>query len=268
MTIRQQHGPVAFYGFRRPFARRTLRVGVFAVDGLLVDTGPRTACGDVAEIVERENIRQVVVTHHHEDHSGNAALVARASGAPPMAHESAIEQLARPSPLRWYRRLAWGSPEPCEAIPVGDEIRTDRFRFRVIPTPGHAPDHISLYEAEQRWLFTGDLFVDARRRVLFVEEDVTHTLASLRRLMELPDCAMFCQHVGHRASHQKHLGQRLDYLLGMRNQAVILFEEGCNPREITRELHLRHRFCRWISRGELSGRNLVVGLLRDAGKVT
>ncbi len=44
-------------------------------------------------------------------------------------------------------------------------------------------------------------------------------------------------------------------------------EEGCSIREITARLGIRDRAWHLLSGGEWSGRNLVRGLLRHAGKI-
>ena len=40
-------------------------------------------------------------------------------------------------------------PGPSRGQPIGEWVETDRYRFQVIHTPGHSPDHICLFEPEQ-----------------------------------------------------------------------------------------------------------------------
>ena len=61
------------------------------------------------------------------------------------------------------------------------------------------------------------------------------------------------------------LGGKLDFLLGVQNDAVVMHEEGRTAAEITRQLKLEKPAVRLVSRGDLSARNLVEALLRDAG---
>lgn len=259
-------GNVLHYRMGRTLAGRPLlTTGVFLVDGLLVDTGPSHCAREVESILDRHAIDQVVLTHHHEDHAGNAALVARRLDVDPLAHPAARPLMRHPGRLRLYRRLVWGPVPPCTVGDVGAELETPYHTFQVIHTPGHALDHVALHEPRRRWLFSGDLFITRRPTVMSGDTDVTTLIGSLRQLLKLPDCRMFCQHSGHHESHQKALGDKLDWLLGLQERAVMHHEEGRSLRETTRALGLGKPFWRLVSRGEFSGENLVRGLLRAAG---
>ena len=85
--------------------------------------------------------------------------------------------------------------------------------------------------------------------------------------MAIPDCVMFCHHTGYHAGHQHRLGRRLDFLLGLQQKAVMHHEEGLSIAEITKKVGIRDTFLRLVSGNDYSGRNLIAGLLRDAGKI-
>lgn len=267
MMRREDFGPVRFYELTRRIAGRpVMRVGVFRVGELLIDTGPIHAHSALDAILEDGAVEQLVLTHHHEDHVGNAAEIVRRTGVTARIHPEGIPLVAHAPELPLYRRAVWGVPEPLTAAPLGDEIHTGRFRFRVIHTPGHAVDHVALHEPDQEWLFAGDLFLTDRPRFAFRYDDVGTIIASIRRLLAIPDCVLFCQHSGYHASHQHRLGRKLDTLLGLQQRAVMHLEEGRNLREIVRALGLTDGHYGWVSRGELSAANLVAGLLKAAGK--
>src|SRR5439155_257407 len=95
-----------------------------------------------------------------------------------------------------YRRVAWGARQPAPAAPLGDDVATPRFRFRVVHTPGHAVDHVALFEPERGWLFSGDLYLAPRLRYLRADEDVYAMMDSLRRVLALGPQVLFCQHRG------------------------------------------------------------------------
>jgi glyoxylase-like metal-dependent hydrolase (beta-lactamase superfamily II) len=162
-----------------------------------------------------------------------------------------------------YRRVVWGVPEACEANEIPDEIRTPEYRFEVIHTPGHAHDHVALWEPEQQWLFTGDLYVISRPKVFGRSQVIGALIESLRRLMCLPDCTLFCNHRGILPSHQSRIGAKLDYLLWLQERVLIEHEEGRTVREITRHLKLGNRTWKLVSRGQYSGENLVRALLQN-----
>jgi len=266
MLRSSEHGPVRYFALAKSWAGRTIMsTGVFYVDGTLIDTGPSNAQVEFARILGKVDAEQVVLTHHHEDHVGNAAFAANHLDRPPLAHSLALSFMRHPEPLPLYRRVTWGMPPPVQAEALGKTLHTREHTFEVIHTPGHAPDHVALYEPEQRWLFAGDLYISPRVAVMFPDEDASALIASLRKLMELPDCTLFCQHSGVHDSHQRGLGARLDFLLGVQNKATTMHEEGRSLAEITRALALEKPIIKLVSGGQLSARNMVAALLRDAG---
>lgn len=268
MIRSEKFGPVTYFQIPRGIpGREFIRVGIYSVGGLLIDTGPASAHKPVGALLETLDVEQVVLTHHHEDHVGNAAAAAGRSGSAPLIHPLGVDLVARAPDLPLYRKIVWGTPEPVFARPLGEFLETDRFRFRVIHTPGHAVDHVALHEPDQDWLFTGDLYLGDRIRQAFAYEDIGTMIGSLRLLLAIPDCVLFCQHSGYHAGHQHRLGRKLDFLLGLQQRAVMHHEEGCSIGEITRRLEIRDWKWRVASRGEWSGRHLVRGLLRDAGKL-
>ncbi len=142
------------------FGRAMYWTGVYVVDGLLVDSGPPNLAPEVRRLVGELGIRQCVTTHHHEDHAGNHALLSEQLHITPLVHSAGLARLAHPDPRPLlYRRLAWGVAEAAPATAVGQWLETPHFRFHVIHTPGHAPDHIVLYEPDHGWLFSGDLYL-------------------------------------------------------------------------------------------------------------
>ncbi len=266
MLVRTDHGPVSYFSLARSWAGRSIMTsGVYFVDGTLIDAGPANAQVEFAAILGRVDAEQLVLTHHHEDHTGNAVFAANHLDRPPLAHSLALPLVRNPKPLPLYRKVTWGVPSAFEAEALGKVVHTREHAFEVIHTPGHTPDHVALYEPNERWLFTGDLYISPRLGVLGRDEDVTASVASMRRLLELPDCTMFCQHSGAHPSHQRSIGAKLDFLLGIQSRATVMHDEGCSMAEIVRRLKLERPAVKWISGGEYCARNLVNGLLQDAG---
>ncbi len=260
-----EYGPVRFFSLARSVAGRYyLSAGVYFVDGLLIDTGPPNAPVEFASIMGQVDADQIVLTHHHEDHTGNAAFASRHIDRPPLAHPLTLPLVRNPGNVPLYRRVVWGTPEPFETKPLGAGLSTAQYSFQVLHTPGHAPDHIVLYEPDQRWLFGGDVFLATRLKVLRSDENITEIIQSLRTLMELPDCTLFCQHSGMHESHQDRIGKKLDFLLGLQQQVVVMHDEGRTVAEIVRELKIEKHWWKLTSRGELCARNLIEQLLRDA----
>ena len=131
------------------------------------------------------DVRGVLVTHMHFDHSGLAARVREQSGAWVAMHHADQDILSRPDyqdaelavaeQVRWLRSL--GAPEP-EArsgagtpaefaqftsiaradrlIEDGDPIDIPGWSLRAVHTPGHTPGHLCFLETRANLLFSGD----------------------------------------------------------------------------------------------------------------
>ncbi len=116
----------------------------------------------------------VVVTHAHSDHAAGAPAIAR----------------------RWPRTRFSKQPWPGEdrelaagwnAIGDGATVVTGEGRLEVLHTPGHSPDHLSLWQPETRIIFVGDLmqlgssvFIPASKG-----GNLADYLRSLRRILAL-----------------------------------------------------------------------------------
>lgn len=169
----------------------------YYVDGLLIDTGPYHVADEIDSAFASFPVQTIVNTHHHEDHIGNNRVFQEKLGlGPALAHPRAVPRILEtdywaPSLLA-YQQLAWGTPPPSRAIPIGSKVDTSRYSFQVIDTPGHSDDHITLLEPENGWLFGGDLFIKEELSTLRWDEDVNSMLESLHKLLNYSFETIFC----------------------------------------------------------------------------
>jgi glyoxylase-like metal-dependent hydrolase (beta-lactamase superfamily II) len=131
-----------------------------------------------------EQVRLVVCTHAHSDHYGQAATIVGLTGCELWLHpnhrhmiqmaqdpDAVLDrriEVARQSgvpeePLRrWAEQRRSkesgisGVVEPDHELVNGVSIDTDVGRWSVHETPGHAPSHVCLFEAQRRLLISGD----------------------------------------------------------------------------------------------------------------
>lgn len=109
---------------------------VTGAENTLVDAGAMPGIEEeIAEAVT--SLDRVVLTHQHPDHVAELEDVVAAFD--PEVH--AMDE----------HRLRSHELRPGETVPLGDED------FEVVPTPGHADDHVSLLS--EKTLFSGDVVV-------------------------------------------------------------------------------------------------------------
>ena len=163
-----------------------------AGDGIvLVDTGMHEP-GSMAHLeraleqvnLRLENVRLLLCTHAHSDHYGQAATIVERAGCELWMHPdhehmrrtledpaAALAQrldVARQSGVPEEPLRAWaearssrgsgiaGLVEPDRELVPGVTVETDLGTWSVHHTPGHAPSHVCLFQAQRRLLVSGD----------------------------------------------------------------------------------------------------------------
>lgn len=156
---------------------------------VLIDPGWNDSTIEDKIIERRADVRTIVTTHAHWDHIGGNARYVEETGAELVMHEDSLPLLHEKGGA-----AAWGiplspSPEPDRFLKPGDGLEVGSLRFEVLFTPGHAPGHISLYDAENGVVFDGDvLFRQGIGRTDLPGGDYDVLARSIREvLFKLPD---------------------------------------------------------------------------------
>ena len=267
MLCVEELGPVKKLVSARSFLGRAVyRTAAYWVDGLLIDTGCAFTAYRLDAALDRFPVEQVVNTHCHEDHIGANGLLQHRRDAVIRAHPLALPTLADPrlQPLQPYRRLFWGWPEPSKAKPIGSLVNTERFTFQVLATPGHSPDHVSLYEPDEGWLFSGDAFIGGEDRAARLDYDIYAIIKSLKLLAARPLVRLFSGSgtvrddpgaaMRHKISHLEELGQRVRHLRS----------KGYGVDAIRRQVLGAEPLITYLTLGHFRGEYLVQAYLRKA----
>lgn len=239
----------------------------YLIDGLLVDSGCAHTAGEVANYLHGHHLSQIVNTHCHEDHIGaNGLLQEYVPDLNIYAHPLALPVLENPrkkQPLHPYRRIMWGWPTPSFGQPVEDGavIETENFNFKVIYTPGHSPDHICLYEPNQGWLFTGDLYVGGRERGLRKGYRIWEIIKSLKCVASLSPSRLFPGCARIRDIPNQVLADKIEYLEEAGEKVLELHKKGMSTNRIARTLFGGPMFIELFTFGNFSRRKLVESYL-------
>ena len=141
----------------------------------VLDPGPRIEAH--LENIRAEasaEIRWILVTHTHPDHSPGARYLAEKTGA---------ELLGMAAPDGAHQDKSF---IPDRHLSDGDALQTDEFRLEAVHTPGHASNHLCYRHAEMNCLFTGDHVIDGSTVVINPPDgDMKEYLDSLRRVKSL-----------------------------------------------------------------------------------
>jgi glyoxylase-like metal-dependent hydrolase (beta-lactamase superfamily II) len=265
MTERFQHGDVEGIRVGRfPFRYNTTCI-VYRLGSTVIDTGPPNQWRVVRAFLAERAVRQVVVTHYHEDHGGNLAPIQRAFAAPVYAPRLGLAELGAGFPQRPYQHLFWGRPERVQARELPREVPLGDGRLlEAIPAPGHSADMTCYLDRQRGWLFAGDLYIAARPRLLRQDEDLRAEIASLRHVLAYDFETLFCAHRGALGSGRAVLRRKLDFLESLSQRAADLHRQGRSAREITRLLLGREGFMTFATGFHFSKRNLIAGCLDAA----
>ena len=144
----------------------------------------------ILEAVGDRSVKAIVITHRHFDHTGAAAALREATGAPVIASEIDAPGISDPTDAR------------CVACPVditlghGDVVELCGVGWKVIGTPGHTPGSMCLFVDPRATdapdaaplLISGDtLFCGCTGRTDFEGGSIDDMRHSLKRLAALPD---------------------------------------------------------------------------------
>jgi glyoxylase-like metal-dependent hydrolase (beta-lactamase superfamily II) len=173
---------------------------------VVIDPGPEDE-GHLRRVLAEatagdRRVASILLTHGHLDHSAGAARLAELSGAPVQAADPA-------------RRLG------TEGYADTDVITAAGCELRVVATPGHSADSVSLLLPADGALFTGDTVLGRGTTVIARDGNLGDYLRSLDQLRDLAEAAglrlllpghgpMLANPIGTLDYYLAHRAERLD----------------------------------------------------------
>ncbi len=207
----------------------------YYLDGLLIDSGPPHVASEVIGAVQALPIEKVVVTHQHEDHTGNCALINERLHIPVYAPPGTLQAMKNPPGIRLYRKVMWGDLPPASGKPLPAVINTCNYRLEVIETPGHSTDHVCFFEPQNKWLFSGDLYLGDQVTGFMAGENIADHLESLRKVIALKPEVLFCGLKGRLENATERLSRKYNYWWDLGVKIKTLYEQNISRKAIMRE---------------------------------
>lgn len=210
---------------------------VYQLGDTCIDTGPPREWAGLSEFLSGQKIRQVALTHHHEDHSGNGHHFQKEFGATIYSHSNNHAMLSKGLRLSPIRRATFGNVEAFTPTDLPELIETSNgHSLKPIHMPGHTDDLVCYLEPTEGWLFTGDLYVSSQLKYMTVAEDVGDWIGSLRLALSLDFDTLFCAHRAEVKNGKEVLAQKLAFFEETRERVKELNQQGYTPKKIRKRL--------------------------------
>ncbi|MBI9073880.1 MAG: MBL fold metallo-hydrolase [Desulfatibacillum sp.] len=240
----------------------------YLAGGVMIDTGPRHARKEMLQAHRLYPVKMICLTHHHEDHSGNAAAMRDLWGLQIHGHPLCVQKMAQSFPILPYQRFLFGKSEPVAMENLPERIDTRDIRLYPIYTPGHSKDHTCYFEPNRGWLFSGDAYLGDRAKYFRSDENMGEEILSLRKIMDLDFESLFCAHNPQPLNGKACIATKLAFLEDMYGKVADLRSKGMGPRGIMRKLAIKESYAtKIVCMGNISALNMVRSALEvaDAG---
>jgi glyoxylase-like metal-dependent hydrolase (beta-lactamase superfamily II)/8-oxo-dGTP pyrophosphatase MutT (NUDIX family) len=178
-----------------------------------------------ALIDEGRKVREILITHHHPDHTGGVNHLSKRLNVPVAAHRLTAERIAHSISVDRFI-------EDNELIELEGE---PGWRLRALHTPGHTRGHVCFYEEITGAIITGDLVVGIGTVVIDPPEgNMRQYLDSLSRLLALPKLAsLFPAHGPAIGYARQKLEEYVEHRAMRENKILDALRAGASaPREI------------------------------------
>lgn len=217
-------------------SRGSMDIHVFLTDGLLIDTGSQTLLEEFRPFFQSADFDKVILTHHHEDHTGGAHWIQEHRQVPLYIHPLAIDICGKDGEYPLYRKMVWGVRKAFQAKPLASTFQSRTQNWEAIHVPDHALDHVALLNHSTGTLFSGDLYVTPRPKIMLSFESVPVIMESIRKVLTYDFSEMYCSHAGYIKNGKEMLQKKLDYMENLSGKILDLYKKGLSCEEIKGKL--------------------------------
>lgn len=241
-------------------------VYTFLVDDVLIDTAQRHNRENLYKVIKDKNISKILLTHHHEDHSGNVGYLMKKLNIPAYGHQYAHDVLKNGYTISPLSTILSGTVDKANLNVIKDKdiIYTKHHQLHTIYTPGHSPDHLCFYEPNKGWLFSGDLYVADKIKYFAKFESLTTQIESLKILVKLDFDTLFCAHNPKLENGKERLISKLDFFENFAGTVKSYYYQGYKQKEIFNKMELKENYLnKYITLGGFCAENMIYSVIKD-----
>jgi glyoxylase-like metal-dependent hydrolase (beta-lactamase superfamily II) len=184
-------------------------------------------------------IRRSFLTHHHEDHSGNAAALKKELGMRIYGHPLTIDKMSGSNHIHLFQHYVWGKAQSLNMEAYPENIDTKMGAMKPIHTPGHSKDHTSYFLENAGILFSGDMYLADRIKYFRVDECVGTQIESLKKLLRLDFDMILCGHFPRITKGKERIQAKLAFMEDLYGSVISLWEKGLTEKKIFKALKLK-----------------------------
>uniref|UniRef100_A0A915A5Y8 Beta-lactamase-like protein 2 homolog n=1 Tax=Parascaris univalens TaxID=6257 RepID=A0A915A5Y8_PARUN len=149
---------------------------------VLIDTGEPNVSqyiDDLREALDENEICCIICTHWHDDHVGGVTDIIN-------------KVVGKPVPVYKFKRTDASEDESkYHYVEDGYIVKTEGATLRLLSTPGHTMEHMSIYLEEENSLFSGDCILGEGTTIF---EDLYTYMQSLHKLLEMKPSRIYPGH--------------------------------------------------------------------------
>lgn len=254
-------GDIHFANGSIQFQSVKLNVYCYATDGIVIDAGSRSLEKQFQLFFDEQSIDALYCTHIHEDHTGCAAWIQNQRSVPIYIHSLSIAKAQEKGKYPLYRQLFWGKRPSFSPLPVPETFQSRTFNWQSIFTPGHSADHMAYLNTSTGQLFSGDLFVQVKTKVIMDSESIPQIIESIERILTYDFEEVFCNHAGYIKDGRQKFQEKLDYLQHITDQVQKLHQQGMSVKEIQQHFFPHTYPITKFSRGQWDSKHIVTSIL-------
>jgi len=231
---------------------------IYRMHETIIDAGPSNQWRYVQSYLSQSPVNQLLLTHHHEDHAGNAQSIAKHFHITPKAPALSQDKLATGYPTPVMQKLIWGNQKPVTTKNLGEmEYLADGTIVKPVATPGHSKDLTCFYLPEKGYLFSGDLFIARTIKIMRSDENLPQMITSLKKAIDLDFDTLFCSHGGIFKNGKQVLQEKLDRIIELCSKVHQLTNTGLSLKEVSMRLLGPEDNIAKLTKGNLSRLNLI-----------